>query len=48
MFGLRNSRKDNYPDLHQDQKKKRIFLYVVFGIFAFVLFNFIMFYLTKI
>lgn len=48
MFGIRNSRKDNAPDLHKDQKRKRIILYSVFAIFAFIIFNIIMYYLIKI
>lgn len=50
MMGIFNFKKNSLPenDLVEDQKKRERTLIIVFGIFAIIFFNLVMYYLTKI
>ncbi|MBZ0182807.1 MAG: hypothetical protein K8F60_10150 [Melioribacteraceae bacterium] len=45
---LQNKNSEEEIDLRTDQKRKRITLTVVFGVIAFILFNVVMYFLTKV
>lgn len=45
---LQNKDSEDEIDLRVDQKRKRITLTITFGVIAFILFNVVMYYLTKV
>lgn len=45
---LQNKDSEKEIDLREDQKRKRITLATVFGIIAFIIFNAVMYFLTKV
>lgn len=45
---LQNKDSEEEIDLRVDQKRKKITLATIFGVIAFILFNVVMYYLTKV
>ena len=51
MFGFVNSKKEKRTmggEIFQEQQKKKKIMFIVFGAIAFVLFNLLMYMLTKV
>lgn len=51
MFGFVNSKKEKRTlggEIFQEQQRKKKILFIVLGVFAFVIFNVLMYMLTKV